>query len=78
MIYPAVLGRACKDVPEEEAMDYVYGYTIVNDLSIRDGPRTPDPNGLFYVKNFDGSAPMRPCIVTKEEIPDPYKLRMRQ
>lgn len=51
-------------------MDYVYGYTIVNDLSIRDGPRTQDPNGLCYVKNFDGSAPMGPCIVTKEEIPD--------
>jgi 2-keto-4-pentenoate hydratase/2-oxohepta-3-ene-1,7-dioic acid hydratase in catechol pathway len=31
-------------------MDHVYGYTIVNDLSIRDSPRTPDPNGLFYVK----------------------------
>ena len=50
-------------------MDYVYGYTIVNDLSIRDGPRTRGPDGLFYVKNF-GSAPMGPCIVTKEEIPD--------
>ena len=49
-----VLGRACKDVPEEEAMDLVYGYTIVNDLSIMDGPRTQGPNGLFYVKNFDG------------------------
>ena len=77
MVYPAVLGRACNDVPEEEAMDYVYGYTIVNDLSIRDGPRTPDPNGRFYVKNF-GSVPIPPCIVTKEEISDPYRLRMRQ
>lgn len=66
MVYPAVLGRACKDVPEEEAMDYVYGYTIVNDLSIMDGPRTQGPDGLFYVKNFDGSAPMRPRIVTEE------------
>ena len=74
----AVLGKGGKDIPEEDAMDYIYGYTIVNDLSIRDSPRTPGPNGLFYAKNYEGSAPMGPCIVTKDEVPDPYKLAMRQ
>ncbi|MBN2335082.1 fumarylacetoacetate hydrolase family protein [Candidatus Bathyarchaeota archaeon] len=74
----AVLGKGGKDIPEEEAMSYIYGYTIVNDLSIRDGPRTPGPNGLFYAKNFDGCAPMGPCIVTADEVGDPHKLKMRQ
>jgi acylpyruvate hydrolase len=72
----AVLGRYAKDTKEEEGMDYIYGYTILNDLSIRDGPRERD--GFFFAKNFDGSAPMGPCIVTKDEIPDPYVLRMKQ
>ena len=74
----AVLGKSGKDIPEEEAMSYVYGYTIVNDLSCRDGPRTRGPNGLFYAKNFDGCAPMGPCIVTADEIGDPHKLKMKQ
>ncbi|MCW4048489.1 MAG: fumarylacetoacetate hydrolase family protein [Candidatus Bathyarchaeota archaeon] len=74
----AVLGKGGKDIPEEDAMDYIYGYTIVNDLSIRDGPRAPGPNGLFYAKNFDGCAPMGPCLVTADEIGDPYKLKMKQ
>jgi acylpyruvate hydrolase len=74
----AVIGRRCKDVPEKDAMGMIYGYTVVNDLSIRDGPRTPGPNGLFYAKNFDGCAPMGPCIVTADEIGDPHRLKMRQ
>lgn len=74
----AVIGRECKDVSEDEGMDYIYGYTILNDLSIRDGGSGGGPDGLFYAKNFDGSAPLGPCIVTADEIEDVYKLRMRQ
>jgi 2-keto-4-pentenoate hydratase/2-oxohepta-3-ene-1,7-dioic acid hydratase in catechol pathway len=74
----AVIGKRCKDVPEEEAAGLIYGYTIVNDLSIRDGARRPGPDGLFYAKNFEGSAPMGPCIVTADELGDPYGLKMRQ
>ncbi|MCW3978524.1 MAG: fumarylacetoacetate hydrolase family protein [Candidatus Bathyarchaeota archaeon] len=70
----AVFGKKAKDVPEEEAMDYVYGYTIVNDLSLRDQPRD---NGLFLAKNFDTSTPMGPCIVTADEVGDPHRLRLR-
>jgi acylpyruvate hydrolase len=70
----AVFGRKGKDIPEDEAMDYVYGYTIVNDMSCRDQPRD---NGLFLAKNFDTSVPMGPCIVTADEIPDPHKLKLR-
>ena len=74
----AVIGRKGKDIKEEDGEGYVYGYTIVNDLSIRDGPRTGGPDGFFFAKNFDGCAPMGPCIVTKDEIGDVYKLKLRQ
>ncbi|MCJ7732765.1 fumarylacetoacetate hydrolase family protein [Candidatus Bathyarchaeota archaeon] len=74
----AVLGKYAKDTKEAEGMSYIYGYTIVNDLSIRDGGMGSGPDGFFFAKNFDGSAPMGPCIVTKDEIKDPYKLAMKQ
>jgi acylpyruvate hydrolase len=74
----AVIGRECKDVHEEDGMDYIYGYTILNDLSIRDGGSGGGPDGLFYAKNFEGSAPMGPCIVTADEIEDVYRLQMKQ
>ncbi len=69
----AVFGKKAKDVSEEEAMSYIYGYTIVNDLSLRDQPRD---NGLFLAKNFDTSTPMGPCLVTADEVGDPHKLRL--
>jgi 2-keto-4-pentenoate hydratase/2-oxohepta-3-ene-1,7-dioic acid hydratase in catechol pathway len=70
----AVFGKTGKDVPEEEAMGYVFGYTIVIDMSCRD---QPGDRGLFLAKNFDTSVPMGPCIVTADEIGDPHKLGMR-
>ncbi len=74
----AVLGKYAKDTREEDGMRYIYGYTILNDLSIRDLGFGRGPDGFFFAKNFDGSAPLGPCIVTKDEIPDPYELKMRQ
>ncbi len=70
----AIFGRKGKDIPEDEAMDYIYGYTIVNDVSSRDQPRD---NGLFLAKNFDTSVPMGPCIVTSDELGDPHTLGLR-
>jgi 2-keto-4-pentenoate hydratase/2-oxohepta-3-ene-1,7-dioic acid hydratase in catechol pathway len=74
----AVIGADCIDVKEEDAAKLIYGYTIVNDLSIRDGGGGQGPEGFFYAKNFKGSAPMGPCIVTVDEIKDVYKLKIRQ
>jgi 2-keto-4-pentenoate hydratase/2-oxohepta-3-ene-1,7-dioic acid hydratase in catechol pathway len=71
----AIIGRSCKDVTEEEALSYVYGRTIINDMSCRDHPSDV---GLWVEKNFDGSAPMGLCIVTADEIQDPYNLRIMQ
>jgi 2-keto-4-pentenoate hydratase/2-oxohepta-3-ene-1,7-dioic acid hydratase in catechol pathway len=70
----AVFGKTGKDISEEEAMDHIYGYTIVNDVSCRD---QPGDRGLFLAKNFDTSVPMGPCIITADEIGDPHKLGMR-
>jgi acylpyruvate hydrolase len=74
----AVLGKYAKDTKEEDGKDYIYGYTIVNDLSIRDSASGQGPDGFFFAKNFDGSAPMGPCIVTKDEITNPYELGLKQ
>jgi 2-keto-4-pentenoate hydratase/2-oxohepta-3-ene-1,7-dioic acid hydratase in catechol pathway len=70
----AIFGKTGKDISEEEALDYIYGYTIVNDMSCRD---QQGDRGLFLSKNFDTSAPMGPCIVTADEVGDPHKLGMR-
>jgi acylpyruvate hydrolase len=74
----AVLGKKGKDIKEDEGEDYIYGYTIVNDLSIRDGGRMAGPDGFFFAKNFDGCAPMGPCLVTKDEVGDVYKFKLKQ
>jgi 2-keto-4-pentenoate hydratase/2-oxohepta-3-ene-1,7-dioic acid hydratase in catechol pathway len=60
-----VIGRRCKDVPEEDALDAIAGYTLLNDLSARDFQfKTPQwqPG-----KVFDGSAPCGPALVTPDE-----------
>jgi 2-keto-4-pentenoate hydratase/2-oxohepta-3-ene-1,7-dioic acid hydratase in catechol pathway len=69
-----VLGRSGKDIPESEALDYVFGYTIVNDVSARD---LQDQHQQFFKgKSLDGSCPMGPAIVTADEIGDPHNLRL--
>ena len=80
----AVFGKKGKDIPEEEAMDYIYGYTIVLDMSCRStvggsgrrgGGRGPS-NELVSGKRFDTSAPMGPCLVTADEVGDPNELKL--
>lgn len=72
-----VIGRACSDVPPESAYDYVFGYTIMNDLSARDVQMAERQEGNICIgKNFPTSAPLGPWIVTKDEIPDPHQLRI--
>jgi acylpyruvate hydrolase len=71
----AVFGKKGKDISEEDALDYIYGYTIVLDMSCRDGGMSD--RGLFRGKNFDSSVPMGPCIVTADEVGDPHRLRLK-
>lgn len=70
-----VLWLPARDVPKEEAMGYIFGYTILNDVSARDLQNRHQQ--FFYSKSLDGSAPMGPWIVTADEIPDPHNLRIQ-
>ncbi|MFB6466385.1 fumarylacetoacetate hydrolase family protein [Cytobacillus sp. Hz8] len=66
-----VMGKQCKNVTEEEAMDYVFGYTIFNDVTARDLTKR-DPQ-FTRGKGFDTFGPLGPCIVTGI---DPTNLRI--
>jgi 2-keto-4-pentenoate hydratase/2-oxohepta-3-ene-1,7-dioic acid hydratase in catechol pathway len=60
-----VIGRRCKDLPEDRALDVIAGYTLLNDLSARDYQfKTPQ---WAPGKVFDGSAPCGPALVTPDE-----------
>jgi 2-keto-4-pentenoate hydratase/2-oxohepta-3-ene-1,7-dioic acid hydratase in catechol pathway len=74
-----VIGRAAKHVPREHALDYVFGYTIANDVSARDWQRQKELGGGQFArgKSFDGFCPLGPWIVTKDEIPNPNALRLK-
>jgi 2-keto-4-pentenoate hydratase/2-oxohepta-3-ene-1,7-dioic acid hydratase in catechol pathway len=70
-----VIGLSGRDIPEVRALDYVFGYTVFNDVSARDLQyRTSQ---WFKGKSLDGSCPMGPVIVTADEIPDPQRLRLK-
>lgn len=63
-----ILRKDAKDVSVEEALDYVFGYTVINDVSARN---LQTRHKQWYMgKSLDGFTPMGPCIVTKEDIED--------
>jgi len=69
-----VIGKTCRRVSEADALGYVAGYTVINDVSARDLQKF---DGQWMKgKCLDGFAPMGPCIVTTDEIPDPQALRL--
>lgn len=69
-----VIGKKAKNVPKEKALDYIAGYTISNDISARDlQMRTSQ---WVQGKVLDGSLPLGPYIVTKDEIPNPKNLEV--
>jgi len=70
-----VIWRQARNVPDSEMMNYVFGYTIAHDVSARDIQMHDAQETLG--KNFDTFAPLGPCLVTKDEIPDPSNLRLR-
>lgn len=69
-----IIGRKGKNIPVEEAMDYVFGYTVLNDVSARDLQRRHKQ--FFKGKSLDGACPMGPWIVTADELTDPHHLRV--
>ena len=79
-----IIGRAGKNISKGEAMDYVAGYSVSNDISFRDlqfSTQLPDGStklGLNWVKGkgLDASFPLGPWLVTADEIPDPHDLEI--
>ncbi|MCC3374644.1 fumarylacetoacetate hydrolase family protein [Cohnella sp. REN36] len=67
-----VIGKRAKRVRPEDAMSHVFGYTIINDVSARD--MQLHEGQWTRGKAIDTFAPMGPCVVTRDEIPDPGRL----
>ena len=75
-----VIGKRGKYIPRERAYEHVAGYTILIDVSFRDQGYPADVDFNFYKrdinwtkgKGMDNAAPMGPCLVTRDEIPDPH------
>lgn len=76
-----VIGRPGRNIPVERAMEHVAGYTILNDLSLRDQGNRSDWNvktDFLSGKSFDTGAPMGPWIVPARQVGDVYKLSLKQ
>ncbi|OAH97752.1 fumarylacetoacetate hydrolase, partial [Methylomonas methanica] len=70
-----VIGKRCKHVPVEQAHDVIAGYTICNDVTVRDWQqRTPT---WTLGKSFDTHGPLGPWLVTADEIADPHNLSLK-
>ncbi len=80
-----VIGRRCRHVTEAEALKYVAGYTVINDISDRNF--TPNPNRMprdrdpffdwMHGKWHDTFCPIGPCILTADAVADPQRFRLR-
>lgn len=70
-----VIGRTARNVPAEKAAEYVFGYTVVNDVSAR--VLQTAHKQWYFGKSLDGFTPMGPCIVTADEIAFPPALPIR-
>lgn len=70
-----VIGRRCRHVPLEKAHEMIAGFTIANDISIRDWQvRSPT---MMIGKSFDTSGPLGPWLITPDEIGDPHNLTIK-
>jgi 2-keto-4-pentenoate hydratase/2-oxohepta-3-ene-1,7-dioic acid hydratase in catechol pathway len=70
-----VIGRPARHVTRDKALDYVYGYTIINDVSARDFQMTTSQ--WMAGKIFETAAPIGPYIADKSEVPDPHVLSLK-
>lgn len=71
-----VIGTSGRDIDQRDALRHVFGYTVANDVSVRDVQRRHGGQ-WFKGKNFDTHCPLGPWIVTADEIPDPQVLAIR-
>jgi len=69
-----IIGTPAKDVDPEHALDHVWGYTVVNDITARDIQYSEAQ--WSRCKSFDGFTPTGPFVVTRDEVPDPQALHI--
>jgi 2-keto-4-pentenoate hydratase/2-oxohepta-3-ene-1,7-dioic acid hydratase in catechol pathway len=69
-----VVGRSGSNIPAAQAYDYIYGYTIGNDISARDAQMAH--NQWFKGKSMDTFGPLGPCLVPKRYFPNPQNVRL--
>ncbi len=72
-----VIGKTAHNVKRADALDHVLGYTCANDVSARDWQMKWGGGQWCRGKTFDTFAPLGPCLVLRDEIPDPNKLRIK-
>lgn len=72
-----IIGKTCKNATNENALDYVLGYTCGNDVSARDWQKDFGGSQWCRGKTFDTFAPLGPALVTKDEIPNPNALKIK-
>ncbi len=71
-----VIGRMCKNVSRDHALEYVLGYTCANDVSARDWQKRYGGSQWCRGKSFDTFCPLGPCLVTPDGIPNPNNLNI--
>ena len=72
-----IIGNECRHVSYENAKNCIYGYTVVNDFSIRDWQFRGPPHTMTMGKSWDTHCPFGPYIVTSDEIDDPHNLTLK-
>ena len=77
-----VIGKPGRHIPAARALEHVYGYSVMNDVTARDRQVTlrPDGSSVYNLgpgKNFDTCAPIGPALVTADEVPDPQNLALK-
>lgn len=70
-----IIGKDAKNVPADQAKDYVFGYTIMNDVSARNIQNRHKQ--WYFGKSMDGFTPMGPCILTADSVPYPPQLQIQ-
>ncbi len=72
-----VIGKPCQNVSRDRALDYVLGYTCANDVSARDWQLKWGGGQWCRGKTFATFCPLGPCLVTRDEIPNPNRLQIQ-
>ncbi|MFN8524283.1 MAG: fumarylacetoacetate hydrolase family protein [Chloroflexota bacterium] len=71
-----IVGKTGRDIKKADATDHIFGYTCLNDVSVRDVQRKHG-NQFFRGKSIDGTCPIGPWIITADEVPNPGNLRIQ-